>query len=511
MRIIRNVLTVGGFTASSRVFGLIREMLMAHFMGASIVTDAFFVAFKFPNFFRRIFGEGAFNAAFVPLFSQKLVEEGPNCAYDFAQRAFSWLLLILFIFVGFILVFTPSIIHVLAPGFVTSPERLELVVSFTRITFPYILFISLAAHLSGVLNSMDRFAAAAGVPIILNIIMIGALLWADRQGLSYGEALCWSVMVAGVLQLLWLYGACWRLGVKIYPRIPRLSADVKRLMKLMIPGAIGAGVTNINFFIETIIASYLPAKSITYICYADRLNQLPLAIFGIAIGTALLPMLSRQLKAGDLERAQRNKTLATEFSLQLTIPAAVGLFVLSYPIINLFYGHGLTQQDVQATSYALMAFSLGIPAYVLNKVFITGFFARQDTKTPVIIGSFCILLNIIVSISLMGYFFHVALALSMTISAWVNTILLYVVLKRRQWFFLEFSHVRRLGGVLINSIAMGLIIWGVDQSLGGISESAFTNTVRLFGLICVGILSVITLGVLFRTINLQQFKSALSR
>lgn len=323
MRIIRNVLTVGGFTALSRLFGLVREMLIAHFMGASIVTDAFFVAFKFPNFFRRIFGEGAFNAAFVPLFSQKLVAEGREQACDFAQRVFSVMMIFLTVFVIVVITFTPTIIHIMAPGFTTTPERLELAITFTRITFPYILFISLAAHLSGVLNSLDRFAAAAGVPIIMNILMIAALLLAPTFDLSYGVALCWSVTIAGVVQLAWLYGICWRAGIRILPCRPQLTPDIKRLLKLMIPGAIGAGVMNINFFIETIIASFLPEKSISYIMFADRLNQLPLAIFGIAIGTALLPMLSRQLKAGEFDKAYNNKLLATEFALQLTIPAAV--------------------------------------------------------------------------------------------------------------------------------------------------------------------------------------------
>lgn len=511
MRIIRNVLTVGGFTALSRVFGLFREILIAQFMGASIVTDAFFVAFKFPNFFRRIFGEGAFNAAFVPLFSQRLVAEGKDQACDFAQRVFSVMMVFLTVFVIVIVVFTPSIIHVMAPGFTTSPERMELAITFTRITFPYILFISLAAHLSGVLNSLDRFAAAAGVPIILNILMIAGLLLAPALDLPYGEALCWSVSIAGVVQMLWLYGICWRSEIRIRPTWPRLTPDIKNLLKLMIPGAIGAGVMNINFFIETIIASFLPERSISYITYADRLNQLPLAIFGIAIGTALLPMLSRQLKAGEFDKAYNNKLLATEFALQLTIPAAFGLMVLSHPIINLFYGRGLSPDDITAIANALMAFSLGIPAYVLNKVFITGFFARQDTRTPVVVGSSCILLNIGFSLALMGTLAHVALALSMTISAWANTIVLYYILKKRGWFYLSSALARRVGVITLNATIMACVLWQVSDYFSALPNGVLGNAVHISVSLIVGITLVAALGFLFKSINLRQFKDALSR
>ncbi len=298
----------------------------------------------------------------------------------------------LVIFVALVVIFTPSIIHVLAPGFVTTPERMELAVTFTRITFPYILFISLAAHLSGVLNSFDRFAAAAGVPILLNTVMISALLICPYTDITFGEGLSIAVALAGTIQLSWLYMACWRMDFRIRFRRPKITPEVKELLKLMLPGAIGAGVMNINIFIDTIIASYLPEKSVSYIFYADRSNQFPLSILGIAIGTALLPMLSRQLKTGEHVKALSNKRLATEVALQLTLPSAVGLAILSYPIIHLIYG--LPEVDTRATAMALSAFAIGIPAYVLNKVFITGFFARQDTKTPVKIAVGCIFLNL---------------------------------------------------------------------------------------------------------------------
>jgi putative peptidoglycan lipid II flippase len=506
MRIIRNVITVGGFTALSRVFGLVREMLIAHFLGASLVTDAFFVAFKFPNFFRRIFGEGAFNASFVPLFSQKLVTEGKGGAYHFAERVFSVMLCFLAIFVLLVVIFTPSIIHLMAPGFVTTPERMELAITFTRITFPYILFISLAAHLSGVLNSLDRFAAAAGVPILLNIIMIGSLLLAPQLELSHGVSLSWAVALAGVVQLAWLYGVCWKMGFRIRLYWPSMTPEIRSLLKLMIPGAVGAGMMNINFFIEMIIASYLPENAISYLTYADRLNQLPLAMFGIAIGTALLPVLSRQLKAGDFEQAQNNKLLATEIALQLTIPAAFGLAILSHPIIQLFYGHGLSEGSIQATASALMAFSLGIPAYVLNKIFVTGFFARQDTKTPVVVSGFCIGLNILMSLALISVFSHVALALSMTLSAWVNTIVLYVLLKKKNWFHLTHTFMKRIAVVTLNAALMAGFLWKVNGYFYGLPRSLMTNIIHIAVSVGFGVLLCGGLGILLKSIDVPQLK-----
>ena len=509
MRIVRNILTVSGFTFISRIFGLVRESMISHLLGASIVTDAFFVAFKFPNFFRRIFAEGAFNAAFVPLFSRKLVADGKEGAQELAEQIFSVMLAFLTVFVAVVVIFTPSIIHILAPGFATTPERMELAITFTRITFPYILFISLAAHLSGVLNSFDRFAAAAGVPILLNIVMISALLISPYTDITFGEGLSIAVALAGVIQLGWLYFACWRMDFRIRLRAPKLTPEVKELLKLMLPGAIGAGVMNINLFIDTIIASFLPEKSVSYIFYADRLNQLPLSILGIAIGTALLPMLSRQLKAGDYKKALSNKRLTTEIALQLTLPSAVGLAVLSYPIIHLIYG--LVDVDTQATAAALSAFAIGIPAYVLNKVFITGFFARQDTKTPVKIAVGCILLNLSLNLIFVQYFAHVGLALSTSISAWANTITLYAILKKRDWFRLDIGFHKNMSIISLIAAFMGASLWAIAQSFDVSQMSFMQNLGYVMGQILCGAATYFILGVTTRQISISRFKSLITK
>lgn len=508
MRMMRAVVTVGGLTGLSRIFGLAREILISRLLGVSIVTDAFFVAFKFPNVFRRIFAEGAFNAAFVPTFSQQLVSEGSEAARRTAERVFAVLLAILMTLVIVVIAFTPTIIHLIAPGFATTPERMDLAITFTRITFPYILFISLAAHLSGVLNSLDRFAAAAGVPILLNIVMISGLLLAPKFGFSYGLSLSWAVMIAGILQFTWLYLSCWRIGFRIRFKWPRFTPDVKALAKLMIPGAIGAGVMNINVLIDITLASFLPKGSITFLNYADRLNQLPLSMLGIAIGTALLPSLSRQLRAGDHEKAYNSKTLATEFALQLTFPAAMGLFLLADPIIDIIYG--LPASESKATAQALAAFSLGLPAYVINKVFITGFFARQDTVTPVKLAIIAIGFNLVLNLILMQYFAHVGLALSTSLAAWLNAGLLYFVLHQRRWFTLPASVWSLVFKIIGCCIIMAIGILGLNK-IFFFARSGFTHFMNLIVVIMSGIglyaISAYFCGIL----DISRMRQALSR
>lgn len=464
MRVVRAIATVGGFTGISRIFGLARESLMSHIIGAGPLTDAFLVAFKFPNFFRRFFAEGAFNASFVPQFSGQLASEGPESAKLLAERSLAILGSVLILFVFFIVLFTPWIMDVIAPGFSKTPERLDMAITFTRITFPYILFISIAALLSGVLNSLDRFAAAAAAPIILNVVMIAAMLCFPSADIKTGKAISWAVFLSGILQLIWLYLACWRIGFRLKIRFPRLTPEVRKIMRLMVPGAIGAGVMNINLLLDMVFASLLPAGSISFLHYADRLNQLPLSLFGVAMGTALLPALSRQIRLGEVEKAQQNQELAVELSLQLTIPAATGLVLLSHPIIAILYG--LKDYQISATAAALAAFATGIPAYVLSKVFAATYFAHQDTKTPVKIALISIGSNLMLNILLMGPFGHVGLAMATSIAAWLNAGLLLLILQRRRWFLLTPSIQIISLKVLISAFIMAVgLIFARDQWL----------------------------------------------
>lgn len=485
MGLSKSVATVGGLTSISRIFGLVREMLMSHFLGASIIADAFIVAFKFPNFFRRFFAEGAFNAAFVPEFAGVLASDGKDKANALANQVFSWLTLTLCAFVILVVLFTPYIIHLIAPGFCTTPERLQYAIEFTRITFPYILFISLAALLSGILNSLDRFAAAAATPVVLNIFMIIALLLTVKEP---GFALCIGVITAGIAQFLWLYYIAAKQGFKLRLQKPTLNPSVSKILKLMVPGAIGAGVMQINIFIDMILASTLATGSLSYLYYADRLNQLPLSIFGIAIGTVLLPSLSKALRAGENEHAADLQEKALSMALRLSIPSALGLIVLSYPIIDLIYGHGsFTIFHVEATAPTLAAFVIGLPAYTLSKVFTTGFFAKQNTKTPLKIGMITVAVNLALNLLLIGPFLHVGMALATGLAAWVQTGLLAWKLSQKSMIHLSKAFFYDLACVILATACMSAVVYHLQRKVP-CPSNFFKETIYVVGLVGIGII-----------------------
>lgn len=486
MRLVRAVATVGSLTGLSRVFGLAREMLMSHFIGASVIADAFIVAFKFPNFFRRFFAEGAFNAAFVPEFAGVLAKSGKDEAYQLANQVFSWLALVLCVFVGAVVIFTPAIIHIIAPGFCDTPERLYYAIEFTRITFPYILCISLAALLAGILNSLDRFAAAAATPILLNIFMIVALLIFTENP---GFALSFGVIIAGVVQLLWLYVVAARNGFCLKLQVPRLNDSVRKILKLMVPGAIGAGVMQINIFIDMMLASTLPTGSLAYLYYADRLNQLPLSIFGVAIGTVLLPSLSKAIRNNAHADAFALQEKAMLLGLRLSIPAAIGLILLSFPLIGLIYGHGsFTEHDVNVTAPTLAAFALGLPAYVLSKIFTTCFFAAQNTKTPLKVGMITVLINLVLNLLFIRHLQHIGLALATGIAAWAQAGLLVYILHKKNMIYFSLLFVKDFAYVLIASLAMAFIVFkgrGIYQCHG----SFITEIIHVISLVFAGVVA----------------------
>jgi putative peptidoglycan lipid II flippase len=491
MNLLRAATTVGSYTAISRIFGLIREIFLSHILGAGIIADAFVVAFKFPNFFRRFFAEGAFNAAFVPQFAGLLTGKDSQQSYflakELAQKVFSNLAWFLFIFVVFVELTTPYLIPLLAPGFATTPEQLNLAIQFTRITFPYILFISLSALLAGVLNSLHHFAAAAAAPILLNLMMISALVFYPQTGMEPAFVLCWSVFLAGLIQFAWLYWACQKLDFKFWLTWPQLTADVKKVLKLTVPGTIGAGVMQINLFIDMMLASLLPAGSLSYLYYADRLNHLPLSIFGVAIGTALLPMLSKAWRQGNQEQAYHSQNIALDFALQLTIPAAVGLMVLSYPLIDLIFGHGHFQKaDVWATAPALAAFAFGLPAYVTGKVFATTYFACEDTSTPVKVAILCVITNFGLNLLFMPFFKHVGMALATSLAAWLNTIVLAVILKRRRLFYFSRSLLNKVFRVNLVSMLMGIILICVQYQWPLENISTYYKIIKTLSLVGLG-------------------------
>jgi len=461
MAFYRSVATIGSWTMGSRVLGFIRDILIADVLGAGMVADAFFVSFKLPNFFRRLFAEGAFNAAFVPLFGGRLHDGGLGVAKRFAGEATAVLLSWLLLFTAAAMLAMPWLMQVIAPGFAGIPEKFALTVDLARIMFPYLLFMALTALLSGVLNSLERFAAAAAAPIVLNVVLISTLILV-LSGLvdNAGYALSWGVAAAGIAQFLLLCFATGRAGAMFDLPRPRLTPGVKRLLVLMGPGLIGAGVVQINLVVDTILATLVGEGAVSFLYYADRVNQLPLGVVGVAIGVALLPLLTRQLRAGAEAEAADSQNRAIEFALLLTVPAAAALVAVPEPIVTVLFQRGrFDAATAEATAAALRAFALGLPAYVLVKTLTPGFFAREDTVTPVKIAAVAVALNIVLAVSLMQVLAHVGIALATAIAAWINAGCLAVVLARRGHFRPDTRLGRRAPRTVVAALVMGLLLW----------------------------------------------------
>ena len=508
MALLRSIATVGGYTMMSRIFGFVRDILIAAILGAGPVADAFFVAFKMPNFFRRLFAEGAFNAAFVPLFAGQLAAGGKTEARNFAAQVLAVTVTTLFILVTLFQIAMPLVMYGFAPGFAAEPAKFALAVELTRITFPYLLFISLVSLLGGVLNSLDRFAAAAATPILLNLVLIASLLVAAPYLPSPGHALAWGVAVAGIVQFLWLINACRRAGMRFHLPRPRLTPQVRRLLRLMLPGAIGAGVVQINLLIDIVIASLLPTGAISYLYYADRVNQLPLGVVGVAVGTALLPLLSRQLRAGEAAAANGSMNRALEFSLLLSIPAAAALMVIAEPVVIVLFQRGAFDAGTSmASAHALIAYAAGLPAYVLIKVFGPGFFAREDTTTPVKIAVLCVAVNLALNLILIQFIAHVGIALATAISAWINAGLLGFVLRRRGHHSADERLKRRLPRMVLAAAVMAAGLFAAMQGLAeSLSGPASTRILALAALVVGGIGLYAASAVVFRAAALSDVR-----
>jgi len=467
MALIRSVATLGSYTMISRVLGFVREILTANFLGASNISDAFFVALRLPNMFRSLFAEGAFSIAFVPIFAGKVAIDGTADAKRFAEEALAILLvaLLLFLIVGEAC--APWILDVIAPGFRADPAKFALALDLTRIMFPYLVFISLVALQGGILNSLERFAAAAITPALLNVFLIAALLGARPLT---GAALAWAVTGAGVAQFLWLMLSCGRAGMALALPVPRITPELRKLLRIMVPGVFGAGVTQINLLVSTAIASLLPTGSVSFLNYADRLNQLPLAVIGIAVGTAILPTLSRQVRTGDTAGANGTQNRGLELALLMTLPAAVALAVAALPILTVLFQHGrFSAIDARATAGALAAYAAGLPAFVLIKVMAPGFYARHDTRTPVIIGAVTVAINIALTVGLgLGTpLAHVGVAMATSVAGWINALALTLVLTRRGFFTLDAGTRRRLPRLVAAAIGTGAVVGMLEYALRG--------------------------------------------
>ncbi len=470
MSLFKSIATFGGFTLLSRITGFFRDMVLANFLGAGMISDAFFVAFKLPNLFRSLFAEGAFTSAFVPMLSHKLVTDSKQDAIDFAARAISVLAFFLTVFVIIMELLMPWVVQILAPGFVDDRGKIELASQLSRITFPFLLFISIVSFQSGILNSLGKFAAPAAAPVILNVMMILSVFIFVPFGATPAHGIAIGVTTAGFIEILWLmfFLHCQQVWLKPDFRIPALLKDncIRTLFKRIAPGVLGAGVYQINMVVDTILVSLVGTGAISWLYYANRLQQLPLGVVGAAIGVAVLPILSHHLKAGDDEEASRVQNKAVEYGALLSIPAAAALIVLAEPIINILFQHGkFGALQTEMTARAVIAYAVGLPAYVLVKALAPNFFARGDTKTPVKYSIIVLLTNLSFSVILMKPFGHVGIAAATTIAAFVSLGQYFRGLRKRGFWICPLPLVRQTAKIILCSVIMGLIINGAEALL----------------------------------------------
>ena len=509
MQLIRGFATVGAITIGSRALGFVRDVLMAAVLGTSSVADAFFVAFRIPNLFRRLFAEGAFDSAFIPLFAKRL-QADPEAARAFAGQALSGLAVLLVIFTLLGEIAMPWLMLLLAPGFAGDPEKFALAVLFARIALPYLVFMSVVALYSGILNAFGRFAIAAFAPTLLNVVLIAVLLVFVFSGGSNqsaaGTALAWGIAASGLLQVLVVAVAAAKIGMRLPWQRPHLTPEMRRLAGLAIPGIIAGGMAQITMVVSTIVAT-LQDRVVSWLYYADRLFQLPLGVIGVAIGVVLLPALSHKLRSGDHAAVLASENRALEFALLLTMPAAIALYLAAEPIMRVLFERGaFTAVDTKATASMLAALALGLPAYVLIKVLHPSFFAREDTKTPMIYAGVSLVANVLLSLMLFLLIGATGLALAAALAGWINVALLVAELARREGFALDPIFRRRFAGILGACVAMGAVVFMLVKLLGtGFAPESglIVQAISLATLVGAGLLTYLGAAHLFGAANFR--------
>ncbi len=512
MSLLKNVGTIGGLTAVSRVFGFVRDILIARVLGATAMGDAWQLAFMLPNIFRRLFAEGAFASAFVPLFNRRMKEDGDvSEARMFAENVLAVLLPILIVFGAAAMIAMPWVVGFFAPdGLANDPDALAIAVFMGRVTFPYLLFMSVATLIAAVLNSLSRFAAAAAAPILLNICLIGALAY----GLSLGDsaearwtsaqAMAWALSLSGLLQVVWLGVFMRRAGFKLSLVAPKLTGGVKELGVLVVPAIFGAGVYQISRFVDLFFLSTLEVGSYTYLAMADRWNQLPLGIIGIALGTAILPALSRHLGREEGDEASRLQSNAIELAMLLTVPCAVALFFTGTGFVQVFMaGQNFTNEDALMTGLVVQGLVLGLPAYVLVKVLTPNFFARKDTRTPVVTAAISLIVTVGLNIVLVPRIGVVGLAVAGAAGAWVNILLLGGILYTKNYYRISARTLGRVARICVAAAIMGAALaWLVGQISPWFTGSVLDQASAIGAILAVAAvaytLPAIALGVLDR-------------
>jgi putative peptidoglycan lipid II flippase len=489
VRLFKSVFVISFFISLSRILGFVRDILIAKYLGVGILSDAFFAAFKLPNFFRRVFAEGAFNSAFVPIFVEKLqVHKNRADALNFVRNILSLLFFVLLVFIILLQIFMPLAMKFMFFGFSSDPEKFSLLVSLSRITIIYLLFVSIVSLFSGILNSLGKFAVPSSVPIILNGTLIASIFVFGPLVPNLAYALSWGVFAAGILQLLWLMFFLARAKMLVYPTMPKINDDVRYFFRKLLPGIIGANVMQINLLVDTMIASLI-AGAVSYLYYADRINQLPLAMIGIAINIALLPTLSRAIKSNNISHAIKLQNLALEASLILVIPATLALTCLAQPMIEVLFQRGaFGQNESNLVAKALMFYSFGLPAFVMVKVLEPGFFARSNTKTPMKIALICLVSNVVLNILFFKPFGYIGIVLASVCSSYLNVSLLLYNLTKNKHFIFEEDFYIKLVKILIPAVLMAAILLFLNQYFADI----ISPMLNLIFTIITGLISYLT-------------------
>ena len=506
MNLIKSTGTFSFFTIISRLLGYLRDILIAVFLGTGLLADAFFVAFRIPNTFRRLFSEGTFNSAFIPSYASEL-SQGKSQSEKFANNVFNLLILGLFVLVLIIEIFMPIFVFLIAPGFDADNQKMELVINLTRITFPFLFFISLASFFSAILNSHNRFAAASASPIVLNIMLIGVLFCGNFLNDKIVYYLSCAVTVSGIFQLIFLY-----IFVKKFylPKISfkiKIDEKVKFFFKKLLPSIFASGVTQINILIGTIIASF-QASAVSYLYYADRIYQINLAIAGIAIGIVVLPQLSKYIQNKQKDKINLIQNKALELSLFLSIPAAIALIISSEQIVSALFGYGsFDESAVKNSAKALFYFGAGLPAFALIKIFSSFFFARHNTKIPFYISLISVLLNILISIYYFKSLGFIIIPIATSISSWFNSVVLFIFLKKSNFFSFNLIFLNRFIRILISSIMMGLIFnYLINFFYENLSYEQNFKSVYLIGIVILGFISYFLIAIFIKAFKISDIK-----
>lgn len=509
VRLLSGILTVGGWTLLSRILGFVRDVLIAAFLGPGMLMDAFVAAFRLPNMFRRFFAEGAFNAAFVPMFSKRL--EAGDDPIGFARLALSGLALVLLALTGLAMVFMPALVWATAEGF-AGDARFDLAVDFGRIVFPYILFISLAALFSGVLNAAGRFAAAAAAPVLLNVLLVAAMSLAWWRGADIAAALVWTIPVAGVAQLALVWIAADRAGLRIRPTRPRWTPAMARLVRVAVPAALAGGVVQVNLLVGQLVASNTQG-AVSWLYAADRLYQLPLGVVGIAVGIVLLPDLSRRLKARDDSGARAALSRAGEVSLALTVPCAVALVVIPLPLVSVLFERGaFGTDDTAATALAVAIYGLGLPAFVLQKILQPVFFAREDTRRPFHYALVAMVINAGIAVGLAYAIGWIAAAIATSVAGWI---MVWQLAHGARGFGdtarFDSRFRRRIWRILLASGVMGAALWGGSVLLTPFFGIGGFRWLALLLLILIGTAVYAVAGQVLGAFRLRELQASFKR